>query len=186
MLVAMVVVPTPPFGLNTATVRRARAIDRPSAETTAGHVARALEPEEQRLDAGLELAAVERLGHDVVGAGLEERDPLVDVVGLADAQDRDADHGRVGTGSRCTGPAAVIGPTTTSMMTSWWAGGVGERAGRVGGACDGVARAGQDGRDGLGRRPARRRGAGWSWRARSLPLELAVRAGVGTRAGGRR
>ena len=32
MLVAMVVVPTPPFGLKTAIVRRARAIVRPSAE----------------------------------------------------------------------------------------------------------------------------------------------------------
>ena len=87
--VATVVVPTPPFGLWTATVRRWRVTVSPSVETTAREVLRALEPEQQGLDAGLELAGVERLRHDVVGAGLEEADPLLDVVGLADAEDRD-------------------------------------------------------------------------------------------------
>ena len=119
-LVAMVVVPTPPFGLNTATVRRARAIDTPSDDDDRRVVARALESKEERLDPGLELAAVERLGHDVVGAGLEERDPLVDGLGLADAQDRDADHRRVGADLAAQVRGRLPGRSTTSMMTSWW------------------------------------------------------------------
>jgi hypothetical protein len=58
------------------------------------HAASALEAQQERLDARLELAGVERAGHHVVRAGLQEADPLVDVIGLADAQDRDAGHGR--------------------------------------------------------------------------------------------
>jgi hypothetical protein len=52
-------------------------------------LARALEADEQRLDPRLELARVERLGHDVVRAGLQEPDAVLHVVGLADAQDGD-------------------------------------------------------------------------------------------------
>ena len=52
-------------------------------------LARPLEAHEQRLDPRLELARVERLGHDVVRARLEEPDAVLHVVRLADAQDRD-------------------------------------------------------------------------------------------------
>ena len=86
----------------------------PSAETT-GHVLRALEAEEERLDPGLELAGVEGLGHDVVGAGLEEADPVLDVVRLADAQDRD--RGR-GLGVRPDLAADVERPTSAPVTTS--------------------------------------------------------------------
>ena len=48
-----------------------------------GEVARPLEAEQERLDPGLELAGVERPRHDVVRAGLEEADPLLDVVACA-------------------------------------------------------------------------------------------------------
>jgi hypothetical protein len=52
-------------------------------------VARALEADQERLDAGLELPRVERLHHDVVGAGLEVADPLLDIGRLAHAEDGD-------------------------------------------------------------------------------------------------
>ena len=56
-------------------------------------IARAPEAQQERLHARLELEGVVRLRHDIVGAGLQEPDPLVDVVGLADAQHRDGNHG---------------------------------------------------------------------------------------------
>ena len=94
-LVARVVVPAPPFGLKTATRVRGRLT-----VVSAGHqrseVARRGEADGQRLDPGLELAGVERLGDHVVGAGFQEADPLLDVVGLADAQDRDRGQGEPG------------------------------------------------------------------------------------------
>ena len=55
---------------------------------------RALEPDEHCLDERLELAVVEGLGHDVVGADLEQPDALLDLVALGDAHDRDRDEGR--------------------------------------------------------------------------------------------
>ena len=79
-LTAIVVVPTPPLGLYTATSRR-RSIGQAAADRRHGdHAARALKAQEESLDPGLELAAVERLGHDVVRARLEEADALLDVV----------------------------------------------------------------------------------------------------------
>ena len=65
----------------------------PSVEIDGDQVLRALEPEEQGLDPGLQLAGVERAAHHVVRARLEEVDPLLDLVGLADAQDRDRGEG---------------------------------------------------------------------------------------------
>ena len=59
-------------------------------------VLRPLEAEQQRLDPGLDLTCVERSGDDVVGAGLQEADPLLDVVACRDAQDRHGGHGRRG------------------------------------------------------------------------------------------
>ena len=57
-------------------------------------VARALEAQQECLDPGLDLAGIERARDDVVCAGLEEADPLLDVVGRRDAQDRHGRHGR--------------------------------------------------------------------------------------------
>ena len=125
-LVATVEVPTPPFGLWTAIVRRARATVMPSAETTAREVLRALEPQQQRLDPRLELAGVERPRHDVVGAGLEEADPLLDLVGLADAEDRDRRPATASPGSRGRRRRADLSPLTTSTMTSWLVGDLAE------------------------------------------------------------
>ena len=59
-----------------------------------GEVARALEADQQRLDPGLQLAGVERLRDHVVGTRLEVPYALLDVVGLAHAQDRDRREGR--------------------------------------------------------------------------------------------
>ena len=113
--------------------------------------ARPLEAEQQRLDPGLELAAVERLGHDVVRAGLEEGDPLVDVVGLADADDRDLAH-RGGPAHRLADldrrhrPGHDIDDDQLVVRCP------GDRVGGVGGDGDGVADAREGRRDRLGRR----------------------------------
>ncbi len=53
----------------------------------------AREPDEESLDAGLELAGVEGAGDDIVGAGLEEADALLHVVLLGHAQDRNRRQG---------------------------------------------------------------------------------------------
>jgi hypothetical protein len=87
--VAIVVVPTPPRGLWTA-AGHGDAVRR----NDAAQVLRALEPEQQRLDTGLELTGVEWLDHHVVCTGLEEPNPLLDIVRLADAQDRDGGERR--------------------------------------------------------------------------------------------
>ena len=68
----------------------------PSDETTGARSRRPLEAEQQRLDAGLDLARVERPRDDVVGTGLEEADALLDVVAGGDAQDGDGRHRRCG------------------------------------------------------------------------------------------
>ncbi len=109
-LTAIVVVPTPPFGLKTATMRR-RPVDDAAADGRAARGRASAGSGEERLDPGLELARVEGPGDDVVGAGLEEPDPLLDVVGLADAQDRDRGQARRRRGSRGRRrPAVVAGP----------------------------------------------------------------------------
>ena len=87
-LVAMVVVPTPPFGLNTDTIRRPRGSPIAFTATRADRSFDRWNRSGQPLDARLELHLVERLGDDVVGAGLEQGDPLLEVVGLRDRQDR--------------------------------------------------------------------------------------------------
>ena len=92
-LTAIVVVPTPPFGEKTVDEPPGR-VGGALEDRDRSDLARALEADEQRLDPRLELARVERLGHDVVRAGLEEPDPVLDVVGLADAQDGDRRQGR--------------------------------------------------------------------------------------------
>ena len=94
MLTAIVVVPTPPFGLKQTTVRRALARMRPPFAGDRPELLGALEPKEERLDARFELARIEGLGDDVVGAGFQEGDPFLDIVGLPDAQDRDRRHRR--------------------------------------------------------------------------------------------
>ena len=55
-------------------------------------ILRTLEAKEQGLDPGLHLACIEWPGHDVVRAGLEECDALLDIVGRADAHDRNGAH----------------------------------------------------------------------------------------------
>jgi hypothetical protein len=57
---------------------------RPDGGRDRRQVARSLEAQDERLDPGLELARVERPGDHVVGAGLEEADPFLDLIaGLA-------------------------------------------------------------------------------------------------------
>ena len=68
------------------------------------HPARALEAQQEGLDAGLELAVVERLGHDVVGARLQEPDALLDVV-----VGRHAEHRDRGEAGRAPDLAADVG-----------------------------------------------------------------------------
>ena len=92
MLVAMVVVPTPPLGLKTAIVRRARAIVRPSAEKIGPMPARPLEAQQQRLDPASSSRPSKGLAITSSAPASRKRDPLVDVVGLADAEDRDLGH----------------------------------------------------------------------------------------------
>ena len=53
----------------------------------AGCVAAPTQAHQQGLDLGLQLGAVEGLDDDVVGAGFDERDALLDVVTLGDRQD---------------------------------------------------------------------------------------------------
>ena len=62
-LVAMVVVPTPPLGLNTVMTRRALGspIDAVASGTTGAAPVRPLEPQRHGLDPRLELDRVERL-----------------------------------------------------------------------------------------------------------------------------
>ena len=149
MLTAIVVVPTPPFGLKHDD-RPARPGHRqPVRGDDRREVLGALEPQEQRLDARLELARIERLGDDVVGAGLQEADPLLDVVRLADAQDRDGGHrGRVAdlAAELGRGPRTGHHVQDDEMVVR----GLAERLVRVGCGRDGVADRGQGRRDGLG------------------------------------
>ena len=63
-------------------------------------VAGPLEAQQQRLDPGFELPRIDGLRDDVVRAGLEELDALLDLVGLAHAQDGDAGQRRSCPGSR--------------------------------------------------------------------------------------
>ncbi len=59
-------------------------------------VLRSLEAQEERLDPRLDLSCVERSGDDVVRSGLQEADPLLDVVAVGHAQDGHRGHGRRG------------------------------------------------------------------------------------------
>ena len=83
MFVAMVVVPTPPFGLKTATVRFALVIVTPSEEMTGARSRDRWKRRSRASTLRLELACVEGPGHDVVGTGFEIGDPLLDLVGGA-------------------------------------------------------------------------------------------------------
>ena len=65
-------------------------------ETRSGHVLRPLEAQQQRLDPRLDLASVEGPGDDVVGAGLQEADPLLDLIGDGHAQEGHRGHRRGG------------------------------------------------------------------------------------------
>ena len=100
-----------------------------------GEVARALEADQQRLDPGLQLARVERLGDHVVGAGLEVPHALLDVVGLA----------------RCTGPGSPRAPRVprisrqTSTPLSRAGADVHDHEGELGGPPDGIVRVGRRG-----------------------------------------
>ena len=111
---------------------------------------------------------VERPGHDVVRAGLEEADPLLDVVAGADAHDRDRRHRRRRPDLAADLDRASSAPVDDVEDDELVFGGLGERLVRVGRQGDGVAGAGQDRRDRLAGRRDRFRGAGWCWRARSL------------------
>ena len=131
-LVATVVVPTPPLGLNTAT-RRCRPSS-PMAPPGPGPTAGGLRPQREGLDAGDELGLVERLGDDVVGAGLEEGDALVEV-------------GRSG---RRRGPGAgrlLAGPEHRDDVADGGRGGHGvdHHQAVAGGRGDGLVGAGDDG-----------------------------------------
>ena len=118
------------------TTHPATAVDEPATDRRGrDHPARPLEPEQERLDARLELAAVERLGDDVVGAGLEEADPLLDVVGLGDAHHRDRRQARGVARARGRPRPAWCRWPVTSMITRLWLGGAGDRGGHVGDAC---------------------------------------------------
>ncbi len=113
------------------------------------HPARALEPEEERLDAGLELAAVDRLGDDVVGARLEEPDPFLDVVDLGQAHHRDRRQARrrpdLAADVRRGSPRAGDVDDHEAVV-----GGAGNGLGRILDDDDGIADAGQHGIDRLG------------------------------------
>ena len=118
-MVAIVVVPTPPLGLNTVITRRA--LGSPIDAVTRGATGAALvdrsNRSDTRLDAGLELELVERPGDDLVGARLEQRDPLLDVVGLGDREDRQPRRGVVARAAPRSRPATVYGSLTRSTMT---------------------------------------------------------------------
>ena len=85
-LVATVVVPTPPLGLNTAT-RRCRAVV-PDGAAGPGSAAGGLRPQREGLEAGDELGLVERPRDHLVRAGLDEVDRLVEMAALGDGEDR--------------------------------------------------------------------------------------------------
>ncbi len=150
MLVAIVVVPTPPLGLYTATRRRGRAERQAVGRHDRGEVLRPLEAEQQRLDAGLDLARVERSRDDVVGAGLEEPDPLLDVVGRGHAQDRHRRHRRRGAdlAAHLEAGLARLGVDRSDVDDRELVlGDLGERVVGVGRARDRVAGLGQDRRE---------------------------------------
>jgi hypothetical protein len=83
------------------------AAGRPDGGRDRRQVARSLEAQDERLDPGLELAWVEGPGDHVVSAGLEEADPLIDIVGARHAEHRDR-----GQGGRAPDLAAEVGRRT--------------------------------------------------------------------------
>ena len=91
-----VVVPTPPLGLYTATVRRAAVRVSPSAETTG---ARSFERWKRRSRASTRASSSRASNGRAMTSSApasRKRDPLLDVVGRADAHDRDGAHRRRG------------------------------------------------------------------------------------------
>jgi hypothetical protein len=119
MFVAIVVVPTPPLGLYTATVRRGSRHRETVGRDHRGEALRALEPEQQGLDPRLELRVLDRPGDDIVRAGLEERDALLDVLAVATHITGTEASAGAARRSRQTS-TADFGPPVRSMMTSWW------------------------------------------------------------------
>ena len=77
-----------------------RPVDRGLGRRERREVAGRREPDAEGLDPGLQLAGVEGLGDDVVGARLEEADPLLDVVRLARCTGRESRPGRPASGAR--------------------------------------------------------------------------------------
>ena len=125
MFVAIIVVPTPPFGLKTVTIRRGAVIRR-HRRRLGRKVAGALEAQQQRLDPGLELAGVDRLEPRHRRPRPRGTDPLLDLVVWLT-------H-RTGTGATAGVPrisalnsTADFGPPTTSRIIELVLGHVGER-----------------------------------------------------------
>ena len=120
-LVAMVVVPTPPFGLNTATVRRARAIDTPSDATTdeASRVrlnrrrSASTRASSSRLSNGLAITSSAPASRNAIRSSTAS-------VWLMHRTGIPTNAGSARIWLHRSG--AVTGPTTTSMTTSWCAG----------------------------------------------------------------
>ena len=81
----------------------------------AGADLRPLGPERERLDPGQQLGLVERPGDDVVGARLEQGDPLVEAAALGDREDRDLDVGEAAR-SMAIASATVVGSVSRSIM----------------------------------------------------------------------
>ena len=109
----MVVVPTPPLGLNTVTSRcRLDVADR----RDAGPDLRPLGAQRQGLDAGHELGLVEGRAMTSSAPASSRRDPLVEVAGGCDGEDRDLDRRARGR-SIVTTSATVTGGATWSIIT---------------------------------------------------------------------
>ncbi len=85
-LVAMVVVPTPPLGLNTAITRLPDGSPMPRGPTEPRHGL--LGSDGHRLNAGQELRRLEWPADDFVRARLQQPDPVLQAVGVGDAKHR--------------------------------------------------------------------------------------------------
>ena len=121
MLVAIVVVPTPPFGLNTATVRRARCIVTPSVEmigarsrdrwkrrSSASTRASSSRASKNRLMTSSAPASRKAIRSSTFSVELTHITGTAEIAGVA----------RI---SRQTSTAA-FSPVTEPRMTSWWVG----------------------------------------------------------------
>ena len=99
-------------------------------------------------------------GHDVVGAGLEEGDPLLDLVAPGDAMTGTAARAGVARSSRQSS-AAVRGPATRSSRMSWWSGAFRRASSGSTSQGDEVTLRRQDHGEVLGGGDRRRRRGGW-------------------------